>query len=56
MMNQNKKLSFSIEDILEYKKDILCEKRLRSTIASTAQTLLEPVDVNCMYSKFKILI
>ena len=43
MMNANKKLSFSIEDIL-------CEKRIRSEISSP-QSPLESIDVNYNYSK-----
>lgn len=43
-MNPNKKLSFSIEDIL-------CEKHIRSKIYSP-QSPLESLDVNYNYSKY----
>lgn len=44
-MNPNKKLAFSIDDIL-------CEKRIKPNLSSPPQSPLEPVDMKYAYSKF----
>lgn len=43
-MNPNKKLAFSIDDIL-------CERHIRPSISSPPQSPLECVDVKYVYSK-----